>query len=309
MNEFHALALKSFGVFLTILIFSLPGPALSAEAEADGTPAISAGSTSEASQLRVDMVAGNAGRKPRYVPPYRGRPEGRIGGGGRGVKELLFLDEPGLGPDPLDFFGPPMLAAICPDHTGKTTVPSPRIFWYVTMPVDRECEFVLKDEKAIDSLVCRNLGKVGKAGFHCVDLREVGVSLEKGKSYQWFVSLIMDPKDRARDIVVSGRIELSTPVPASGLLPRGAAGSSSGGGGSTLTTAGSAPMTMEEAVCDLAEAGLWYDSVTAAMEVLALEPAPKGPGMTLLRDLLDQAGLLGPMRDAAGVSALPAIDR
>lgn len=131
-------------------------------------------------------------KAPLYRPPSRGAPGGRVGGGTRVPSEGL-----------------PLLYALVPDHIGLTGESQPVLVWYLSKTTSHPLEFTVIDEDGVAPLIERPLSSPAVPGINIIQSAQYGVELKKGKTYQWFVSLVSDPDRRSRDIVAGGRIEVS----------------------------------------------------------------------------------------------------
>jgi hypothetical protein len=177
--------------------------------------------------------------EPFYVPPHlptskRGAPKSRIGGGTRSDGHPLTL------------------AALAPDHVGLTAQAQPSLFWYLSSSTTSPIEVVIMDPQKIEPLFVTRLHPPPTPGIQRVRLAEYDVSLAIGVPYQWSIVLIPDSAQRSKDIVASGRIERTA-------LPEALH--------SRLVQAreGEAPALY-------AEAGLWYDALTALADLIAATP-------------------------------------
>ncbi len=133
-----------------------------------------------------------------YVPPDRGLPGRREGGGTRGgcVKEQ------------------PTLTAIVPQtNLGLTTQAQPTLLWYIPTSTAKIAEFELRD--AQESVIyTHQIPITGEAGLLKVQLSSAEqISLEPGQRYHWYFSLVCDPQDRSGDIFTEGWIERIQPNP------------------------------------------------------------------------------------------------
>ncbi|MGI9590473.1 MAG: DUF928 domain-containing protein [Myxococcota bacterium] len=167
---------------------------------------------------------------PLYQLPKVGKPTGRVGGGRRGGASAL-----------------PDVYALVPDHVGFSASSQPVLYWYMSDKAKGEVlfELTLIDEKSVDPLVDRRFTAPPKPGLQRVDLTTLGVRLEPGEEYQWSISLVPDPKDRSKDLVATGWIEVVSPP--DGMADRLAA---AGPGGAAAV---------------YGEAGLWYDTLDATL--------------------------------------------
>ncbi len=159
-----------------------------------------------------------------YRPPSRGAPGGRVGGGTRGPSMDL-----------------PLLYALVPDHVGLTTEEQPLFVWYLSKATSHPLEFTVIDEVGVAPIIEQRLSSPAEPGVNIIQSAQYGLKLDKGKKYQWFVSLISDPERRSKDIIAGGMIEL-----------------------------GELPPSLEENVTKahpiqatklLAQAGFWYDAM------------------------------------------------
>ena len=173
-----------------------------------------------------------------YIPPMRGTPGGRIGGGTRGATSEY-----------------PDILALVPDHTGLTIQEQPTLFWFLSKPVSHPIEFSIIADDAVRPLVETRLKDAGQPGVHCVRLADYGVHLKKDAGYQWYIALVTAPNERSKDIIAGGRIERIDPP---------------GDLDSKLGKAGKA-----NAPQVYAQNGLWYDSLGAVSDLIAASPADK----------------------------------
>ena len=175
-----------------------------------------------------------------YVPPFRGAPASRIGGGARG--QCRASQEPGIS-----------LSVLTPVHTGFTVQDQPSLYWYLSQPVtDYAVEINLIDEKGVTPLFEIRLAPPVQAGVHRIRLADHHVRLSPGIHYRWSVALICDPNSRSLDIVSAGSIERVTlPESLKAQLERAARTDS--------------PRLY-------AQAGMWYDAVQGFSELLEVAP-------------------------------------
>lgn len=221
-------------------LYLLPGPGLAGEGQEGGT-LLSAGRTTEhkpaAAPVSVTKggVAEPMGEMPTYKPPLRGAPGGRIGGGTRG---------PGAEPR--------ILWALAPDHTGLTVQEQPALCWFVGQPTEYPVELTVIETKGSKPIMETRVGQSAQPGVHCTRLADFGVRLKTGVPYEWFVTLVVDPKQRSKDIISSGEIQ-RVDLPASVQAKLARAGTTR------------APFVY-------AEAGLWYDALSTLADLIAEKP-------------------------------------
>jgi hypothetical protein len=201
------------------------------------------------------------GATPVYKPPLRGAPGGRVGGGTRGTT-------------PRDMF---VLSALAPDHSGLTTQEQPPLYWFISGPTSFPVELTITDPRAPKPLVETRLPSPVAAGVHAVRLADLGIRLDPGVQYRWFVAVVPDQARRSRDILAGGTIE-RVDVPDT---LRSRMGSTS----------------REQLPSLYAEAGIWYDALATVTELI--ERAPTNRDHRRQRSaLLSQVGL--PLVDEGG---------
>jgi hypothetical protein len=191
-------------------------------------------------------------RPPVYKPPVgRGLPGGRVGGGTRG--------------DDLSF----VLSVLAPNHTGLTLQEQPALYWFVSKRIVGPLEFTLTDD-GVKPVIESRLDPPIEAGIHELRLADYGVKLTPGKRYSWYVTRVMDPERRSRDILAGGTMERVESVM-----------------GLTTTTV---PANLSQAPFLYAEAGLWYDAIEAISKLIDASPADLALRQQRAA-LLEQAGL------------------
>ncbi|MEG3436810.1 DUF928 domain-containing protein [Pannus brasiliensis CCIBt3594] len=149
------------------------------------------------STLLLDIEGVRADRT-RNDTTARGWPTRRVGGGSR----------TGCLPD--SRFCSTVMALV-PDGLLRTTKASPTLLFYlpsIANPRNARLEFVLRDEN--DRLVYEKIftsnGEAGILEF-ALDPSATFAGLESDRTYQWYLSIVRDPSDRARDEVVEGWIQ------------------------------------------------------------------------------------------------------
>src|SRR5882762_5567016 len=190
---------------------------------------------------------------PVYKPPLRGAPGGRVGGGTRGTSREVFV-----------------LSVLAPDHSGLTASEQPSLYWYISTPTALPVELTVMDPETTQPLLEMRVVAPIEAGIHRVRLSDHGVRLAPGVAYRWYVAVVPDPGRRSRDILAGGAIQRVNPA------------------GEMVARVGQA--RREELPSIYAEAGLWYDALTAMSELI--ESAPDDAGLRRQRAaLLTQIGL------------------
>jgi len=173
---------------------------------------------------------------PVYVPPMRGAPVARVGGGTRGIGDDL-----------------PYVSVVTPEDTAYTSSPQPVLYWYLSEPVDTRFEFALINDDEVEPILEITSDREMHEGLNFLDLAEHGVSLKPGIVYQWSVALVEQPDKRSSDIVSSGTIELVELT---------------GAQRAALARADSA-----ESVVIFAREGYWYDAFAGLSRLIDADPA------------------------------------
>ena len=154
----------------------------------------------------------------------------------------------------------PAIVVLAPDHLGLTHSEQPTLYWFISEPTAARIELTLT-EPGVEAPLLETVLPVAAAGIQSIDLRALGIRLERGIEYEWSVALVTDPAQRSRDIVSGGAIMRIESVPLDG-----------------------------EDVAALAERGLWYDLLMALDRRTHRYPQDSGPRGQLAA-VLEQAGL------------------
>jgi hypothetical protein len=175
---------------------------------------------------------------PVYVPPFRGAPSRRIGGGSRSLE-----------------VNKPYLTVIAPDHTGFTIQEQPTIYWYISESSTTTVEFTMTTEKGDDRFIEIKLPATEVSGLQRFSLKEHNVRLAPNVEYKWYVSIVPDPKRRSKDIIAGGsimRISLNEKLK------------------QKLDKA-----STENIFYVLAEEGIWYDTIQSLSGLIEKYPGNK----------------------------------
>jgi len=152
--------------------------------------------TTSIPEAKADVASANPivpSERPVYVPPRRGAPATRVGGGTRSGESSM-----------------PKISPLSPEHTGLTAQGAPTIYWWLSEDHDGVFEFVVTELDAVQPLLkFRRQGPV-TAGVHGFDLAAHQVTLEPGRVYQWSVAIVRDEQRRSHDIVGIATIERTT---------------------------------------------------------------------------------------------------
>jgi len=232
------------GVYLALVLAVASAAALAVDDGKAGVSGQKAQSSGASQKARAAYV---------YVPPKRGAPLARVGGGSRGVNDNL-----------------PYISVITPDHVGFTSLSQPVLYWYISDDMKTRFEFALINDDDIDPMVEVTSEQEMKAGLNSLNLADHGVTLEPGVAYQWSVALVSDVDKRSSDIVSSGQIELLELT---------------GEQEERLKNTNA-----EERVMIYAREGYWYDTFAGLSELIAADPG-NSELRTQRAALLEQIGL------------------
>jgi hypothetical protein len=245
---------KIFGTGILLLsLCALAGAVPAEDNKEGGTTATPLPRDVPPQQEKAAAPAQPAVNMPVYVPPLRGAPVARVGGGTRGSSDDR-----------------PYVSVVTPEDTGYTSSPQPVLYWYLSEPVDTRFEFALINDNEVEPVIELTSDKAIKRGLNYLALADHGVSLKPGIIYQWSVALVSQPEQRSSDIVSSGTIELVPPAPDQAATLRAAS-----------------PL---EAVNLYARAGYWYDAFTGLSRLIDAHPEDAAL-LAMRRSLLEQVGL------------------
>ena len=134
-------------------------------------PLISAACALASICLALPQVAAQqADDVPEYVPPVRGAPSGRVGGGTRGLQALP-------------------LTALSPSHTGLTISPQPALYYFAPGAAKPRLALRPASDPSSQPLVEKDLPALRGAVIQRLELRSLGVTLTPGVEYRWTVSM------------------------------------------------------------------------------------------------------------------------
>ena len=165
----------------------------------------------------------------------------------------------------------PSIAVLAPNkHYGVTAQAQPTVYWFLEHPIDAPVEFTLMESDGISPLVETRLPAPIHPGVHKVSFADHDVHLVPDKKYWWYISLVMDPEHRSKDVVVGGGIihqeqdaEMATKV---------------------------SQTSEKDRLFLYAEAGLWYEAIDAASQLVEMVPTNEAY-RTLRAALLHQISL------------------
>lgn len=137
----------------------------------------------------TNSAAATSSPSMRFIPPLRGMPKRRIGGGTRAPGEKL-----------------PTLSILAPESLAWTLQRSPTLYWRLSTPFDGVVELTIVVPGEIEPLLERRLEGPFAAGIHTVDLNAYGLLLEPTVEYEWYLALVLDPMQRSADIVAGAAL-------------------------------------------------------------------------------------------------------
>jgi hypothetical protein len=128
-------------------------------------------------------------KKVVYVPPSRGAPKSRVGGGTRGVDPNAII-----------------VRLLAPEDTGMSSKDQPVLYWFLSQPAETRLEVTLIDDTSVEPLLEINTSAQEVSGIQALRLAEYGIHLKPKVEYEWSVALIVDPEQRSKDVLASGTI-------------------------------------------------------------------------------------------------------
>jgi hypothetical protein len=189
----------------------------------------------------------------RFRPQTSGAESVRVTGGSRGTgTNAVVLD------------------VLTPDEVGMTTQEQPSLFWYQSKPANARFELTLLQDHKAKPIVQVQMERSVTAGIQRLKLSDRGATLTPGVEYQWVVALITDPDNRSQDLVASGvikRIEPNAELKAK--------------------IASASPASLPALYAD---AGIWYDALSALSDQIDAHPEDQSLRQTRA-DLLRAVGL------------------
>ena len=192
--------------FVTLIGLLIAGTAL-ADGQVDDAKAKSIKEPSSLTEVAAvdtefehtpDAAPSSRNVMPVYVPPRRGAPKTRVGGGTRSTGSAV------------------QLALLAPEHTGLTGHPSPTLYWWLSQDHEGLFEFVVIAESEVEPVLRLRQQARFSAGIHALDLAAAGLTLEPGVAYRWSVAVIRDEERRARDVVALATMEYVLDRPVAG---------------------------------------------------------------------------------------------
>jgi hypothetical protein len=126
--------------------------------------------------LAAPLAAQQSDDTPEYVPPSRGAPPGRVGGGTRGLQALP-------------------LTALAPGHIGLTLSAQPVLYYYTPAVARLRVTLRPAGDAAAAPLLDQELATPRSAGIQRLDLGTLGVKLAPGVEYRWAVVLAGETRE------------------------------------------------------------------------------------------------------------------
>jgi hypothetical protein len=253
--------LFGLGIFLAVilLIFPVSGLPIQDPGGQKGSPGMAApnapskdGLLSQNKEPEGPNMAA-ASKLPLYIPPRRGAPGGRVGGGTRGIGDERMS-----------------LQVLAPDQVGLTIQEQPTLYWYISKLPPYPLEFRIVEDQAVSPILKTQIRLPVRAGIQSLRLADYQVRLLPGREYGWFIAGVRDSNNRSKDILAGGIVQYN--VPAATLQTK-------------LGRAGK-----NELVKIYAEEGLWYDAIRAISDLI--DAAPNDMNLRKQRaSLLEQVGL------------------
>ena len=208
---------------------------------------------SEQSARFFDGIPSAVAKAVRYVPPSRrGAPARTQGGGSRGCE---------LESVPVTLLAPP-------DHVGMTTEAHPKLFWYSAKDSILPMQISLVEPGVSEPLWVTQV-PTGPAGFNSIQIPNTVPDLVAGRRYRWTVTRLCNVRRPSNNTYARGWIERVESNPIAKAVKT---------------------LSITDRVNAYAEAGLWYNAVTEAVD----SPQKGTPDdRSLILSLLEQGGLKG----------------
>jgi hypothetical protein len=186
--------------------------------------------------LLASVAAGSSGRGQTGEPPpaQEGgsvyKPPSRGVPGGRVGVGSRSASAPRVALPVIDLLAPA-------DHTGVTARADPTLYFAISRGAQWPVQFTISAPMQAAPIIDVTIPSPTGAGLYAVSTDAYRVRLQPGTVYTWSVSVVLDPRAWSRNIVASATILYA---PATAAVVPGAAA--------------------------LADTGLWYDAIAAAVE-------------------------------------------
>lgn len=145
----------------------------------------------------------------------------------------------------------PNLFVLAPDHLGLTIHEQPTLYWYITQSANQPIDMLMTEDETQRVVLDVRLLPPLAAGFHDLNLMDYDVQLIKNVAYQW-VATIRAPT-------------LTTKVTSSGSIMRVELPPA-------LANVSGHELRSSQAPKLYAQAGLWYDALSALSELIQSQP-------------------------------------
>ena len=247
--------MKRTSIYMTLLLLALGGAGITYAADKQDEAKKPPPQQAEQKVKQADKVQanGSGSHVPVYVPPLRGAPLSRVGGGTRGIDDNI-----------------PLVSVVTPEHTGYSSKAQPTLYWFLSEKHPARIEIALINDHDIDPVLETALSLEVDAGINGIDLAEFGVTLKPGVAYQWSVALVADAERRSGDIIASGRVQYAELSPEQKQELQNAAPG--------------------QAMAIYASGGYWYDLFNVLSDEIARQPANEALLRQRIT-LLEQVGL------------------
>jgi len=183
-----------------------------------------------------------------YKPRAIGAPERRVGAASRAPADRK--DTLGEGSRAL------MIAVLTPKEIGLTIKVQPTLYWFASRPISQPTNLIVEEqgehERPVVPIVNYRIPGGIAAGIHPISLERLGVKLEPDKNYAWSVEVVLDPDRPSKNLVATGGLQ---PIAPSEALRTRLRSSKS-----------------EEHPALYAEAGIWYEALSALSDLIAAHP-------------------------------------
>jgi hypothetical protein len=108
---------------------------------------------------------------------------------------------------------PSQLMAVAPEHVGFTSNAQPVLRWYISGAWDKEILFTMNEvgSTSPDPVAEAKIDGPDKEGIYQIRLADYNVTLKPGVDYEYFLSIVVNEKERSGDVVSSAAIRYVEP--------------------------------------------------------------------------------------------------
>jgi len=212
----------------------------------------------------TDRTGAGTHNQPIYQPPIAGAPRRIEGAGSRGAGE--FSEDSTI------------LTVLAPSHTGYTISEQPRLYWYISEKVESPVTLTISYANPLAvgadiEPILETSVEVSREGVQVFDLSKYDVKFETGVEYEWSVSISRETEQAFRKIPKINSIGMVKRITQPSELAK------------KVNT-----IEEKDAPIIYAQAGMWYDAISAVLSLIAKYPTDNNLQQQRL-SLLKEIGL------------------